>query len=97
MPTKSAKRTTKSYRVLPWEGRKEFKGFDYPKSRAIRDRLRGGDDIPREQQGELIRHALGSLITNPPDDLIEGWLARGRVELVTAAKSKKVEGVQDDA
>ena len=84
MPTKSktrgTKRTTgKTYRVL-----EEGSGLAYPVSRAIRDRIRAGERIPR---GEVKVYKVGDKIANPPSDLIKSWLGHGFVDLI---KSKEV-------
>ena len=83
MPTKSktrgTKRTTKGYLCL--------RGFSYPTSRIIRDRILGGDHMPYGERGEWTRYAEGDTIANPPSDLIKSWLRRGIVELI---KSKEV-------
>ena len=83
MPTKSktrgTKRTTKGYLCL--------RGFSYPTSKIIRDRILGGDHMPYGERGELVRHEIGDKIADLPSDLIKSWLRRGIVELI---KSKEV-------
>jgi hypothetical protein len=83
------KRETKSgaYRCV--------KGFSYPKSLAVRDRIRAGERIVLEDRGEWVRHVVGDRIANPPVDLIESWLRRGCVEQVGA--QPKPEEVPDGA
>ncbi len=61
------------------------RGFSYPKSLAIRDRIRAGEKVAIEDRGEWVRHAVGDRIANPPIDLIESWLRRGAVEPVGSA------------
>jgi hypothetical protein len=77
MPTKKA---AKAYRCL--------RSFSYPESLAIRNRIRDGDHM--EERGEWVRYAERDKITNPPSDLIKGWLRRGFVEPIKAAKKKEV-------
>lgn len=78
MAAKRPMRTTaKSYRCL--------RGFSYPTSRSVRDRIAAGDHMPLEERGDWQRYAQGDRITNPPSDLIEGWLQRGLVEPMRAA------------
>ena len=81
MPTK---RAPKGYRVL--------NGITYPKTLAIRDRIRGGDHMPMEERGEWVRHAKGDKITNPPRDLIKSWLRRDLVEPINAKKKEASDG-----
>lgn len=86
MPTKrKATRKTKSYRVL-----ERGRGLIYPALRSVRDRKRAGERIPL---GEVKRHKVGDKITTPPDDLIDGWLRKGIVELI----STQTKGATDDA
>ena len=75
---RTTKRTTKAatYRVL--------RGFDYPASQTIRDRIAAGERIPR---GELVRHEVGDKIANPPSSTLKNLLMRGWVELI---KQKEV-------
>ena len=90
----AAKRSTrtpaKSYRCL--------RGFSYPTSRSVRDRIAAGDHMPLDERGESQRYAQGDRITNPPSDLIESWLRRGCVEPIGAAARtvKGEEVVADD-
>ncbi len=79
----------KSYRCL--------RGFSYPASRSIRDRIRGGDHMPVEERGEWRKYAEGDRIANPPSDLIDGWLRRGLIGLIGAATKKGEEVKADDA
>ena len=91
MPGRRSTRTSEaSYRCL--------RGFSYPASRGVRDRIRAGDHIPREEGGDWKRYAEGTRLTNPPGDLIADWLKRGLVEPI-GAKGKDVseEVPADDA
>ena len=93
MPTKSKTPPSKrAGRTTQTKGYLCLSGFSYPASLAIRDRIRAGDHMPYEERGEWTRHAEGDTITNPPSDLIKGWLERGIVELVDAKK-----GATDDS
>jgi hypothetical protein len=70
------------------------KGFSYPVSLIIRDRIRAGDHMPISERGEWRRYTPGDKIINPPSDLIESWLRRGSVEL--AERASQPEEVPDD-
>ena len=86
---RSARTPATAYRCL--------RGFSYPASKSIRDRIRAGDHMPLEERGEWQRYAAGDRITNPPSDLIEGWLQRGLVEAAgAAARTTKGEEVTAD-
>ena len=88
MPTKSKTRGTKrSRRTTPAKGYLCLRGFSYPTSRIIRNRILGGDHMPYGELGEWTRYAVGDKIANPPSDLVKSWLRRGIVELI---KSKEV-------
>jgi hypothetical protein len=50
--------------------------------------------MPLEERGEWGKYAQGDRITNPPSDLIEGWLKRGLVQPIGA--KAKVEEASDD-
>ena len=72
MPTKKRTKKPATYKVL--------RGFDYPASLAIRDRIYAGERIPRAEQGELKMHEVGDKITNLPSDVLRSLLRRGAVE-----------------
>ncbi len=80
MPTKRPTTRTKRYLCL--------RGFSYPASKIIRDRIRGGDHMPYEERGEWTRYAEGDKITSPPSDLIKSWLRRGLVEPIKKEVSR---------
>ena len=87
MPTKSKTRGTKRSARSGAKGYLCLRGFSYPTSRIIRNRILGGDHMPYGERGEWTRYAEGDTIANPPSDLIKSWLRRGIVELI---KSKEV-------
>lgn len=71
------------------------KGFSYPKSLTVRDRIRGGEKVAIEDRGDWVRHVVGDRITSLPIDVSETLLRRGAVEL--AGPAPKVEEVTDGA
>jgi len=58
-----------------------LRGFEYPKSLAIRNRIRKGEEIPLDERGETQNVLPGKMVT-PPEDLLGSWLRRGLVEEV---------------
>ena len=84
MPTKSKTRGTKRSARTAAKGYLCLRGFSYPTSKIIRDRIYAGERLPR---GELVRHEIGDKIANLPSDVIKSTLRRGAVELI---KSKEV-------
>jgi hypothetical protein len=83
MPGTKRETKGKAYRCV--------KGFSYPASLAVRDRIRGGEKVAIEDRGEWVRHVIGDRIANPPIDLIESWLRRGAVEPVGSAPKREEE------
>ena len=60
---------------------KALRGFEYPKSLAIRNRLRSGVHVPWEERGEMVSVRPGAAV-QAPSDLLESWLHRGLIEEV---------------
>lgn len=56
------------------------KGFSYPKSQAVRDRIRAGEKVAVEDRGDWVRHVVGDRISSLPSDVSEALLRRGVVE-----------------
>ena len=72
-----------------------LRGFSYPVSQSIRDRIRAGDH-KLEERGEWQRYAVGDRIENLPSDVSANLLKRGALEMAGAAAKKDEEVVADD-
>ena len=62
--------------------------FGYPSSPSIRNRLRGGEDIPIDERGDWTEYSAGDLIANPPTDMLRAWIAQGLIEEVADGAQK---------
>lgn len=75
------------------------RGFEYPESLAIRNRLRQGENLSQDERGDMVYARKGHLIS-PPSDLKDSWLKRGLIvtdEEWQEMKKEKKEGDEDDA
>ena len=76
-----------------------LRGFSYPSSQSIRDRIRAGDHMKLEERGEWQRYAVGDRIENLPSDVSANLLKRGALEVITgksAGTAKGEEVMADD-
>lgn len=63
------------------------KGFNYPKDLVVRDAIRSWHNNNRGQtydqdRGEQVEVTAGSVIVDPPVDLLESWLVANLVKVV---------------
>ena len=58
-----------------------LRGFSYPASKSIRDRIRAGDHMPLEERGDWQRYEAGDRIENLPSDVSANLLKRGATEV----------------
>lgn len=77
MPTRKTQTQTQAQQF------RAINNFEYPASLSIRNRIRGGEDIPFEERGEMIEVMEGAELaaTDIPDDLKESWLKRNIVPI----------------
>ena len=66
-------------------------GLDYPKSKAIWDRLVGGENIPFDERGEMVRREAGDVVTMP-GHVVECFLDMKAIEPVKPAKKEADDG-----
>lgn len=60
---------------------KALVNLSYPRSQAVRNRIRRGDHLPHEERGEIVDVMWGEIV-EAPADLLAGWLANGYVEVL---------------
>jgi len=66
-------------------------GLNYPKSKAIWDRLVGGENIPFDERGEMVRREIGEVVTMP-EHVVGCFLRMKAIELVGSAKKEADNG-----